>query len=193
MVPMLGAALIISPFSGRIGKRIVRHWNNLALRVFGVSVELRFEGGSSQLDGGGVLVGLNQPSLLDPTAGYAAWDRRVRSIWNFEYALKPFFGWVTVLLGWIIIRQRPEQAKIQLRKAALYAANGGLIYLSAEAKRSIDGSLNAYKKGPVVLAIESQAPIHPVYVVGSRECLAGKIVVDDSDLPVLPSHLGIQW
>lgn len=93
------------------------------------------------------------------------------SIWNIEYALIPFFGWVTVLLGWIIVRQRPEQSKIQLRKAALHARNGGLVHLSAEGKRSLNGELNPYKKGPVVLAIESQAPIYPLYIGGSRHCL----------------------
>lgn len=185
MVPMLGMALLVAPVSGGISWRIIRSWNNIALGLFGVKVETEFEGDPSQLDGGGVLIGLNQQSILDPTVGYAAWDRRIMSIWNIEYALIPFFGWVTVLLGWIIIRQRPEQAKSQLHKAAQYASKGGLVYLSAEGQRSLDGSLSPYKKGPFVLAIESQAPIHPMYIVGSRECLPvgewkirpGKIVI----------------
>jgi 1-acyl-sn-glycerol-3-phosphate acyltransferase len=172
MIPMLGAALIIALFSKDLSWRIVRCWNKLALAIFGVKVTVEFAGNPSQLDGGGVVVGLNQQSLLDPTVGYAAWNQRVMSIWNIEYALIPFFGWVTVLLGWIIIRQKPGQAKAQLRKAAQHAAEGGLIYLSAEGQRSTDGKLNPYKKGPVVLAIESQAPIHPAYMIGSRKCLA---------------------
>ena len=45
------------------------------------------------------------------------------------YAMIPFFGWVTVLLGWIIVRQLPEQAKRQLGKAARHAADGGLVYV----------------------------------------------------------------
>ena len=171
MVPMLGMALLVAPISGNMGWRIIRSWNSIALTIFGVKVEIDFVGDPSQLDGGGILVGLTQQSLLDPTAGYAAWDRRVMSIWNIEYALIPFFGWVTILLGWIIIRQKPDQAKSQLRRAAQYAASGGLVYLSAEGKRSLDGTLNRYKKGPVVLAIESQVPIHPIYMTGSRECL----------------------
>lgn len=171
MVPMLGVALIVAPFSGDMGWRFVRSWSKLALSIFGVEVEVDFEGDPSQLDNGGILVGLTQQSLLDPTAGYAAWNQRIMSIWNIEYALIPFFGWVTVILGWIIIRQNPEQAKAQLQKAARHAAEGGLIYLSAEGQRSKDGGLNPYKKGPVVLAIDSQAPIHPVYMIGSRECL----------------------
>ena len=185
MIPMLGTALLVAPISGNTGWRIIRSWNTIALKIFGVVVESEFEGDLSQFDGGGVLVGLNQQSILDPTVGYAAWDRRILCIWNIEYALIPFFGWVAVQLGWIIIRQRPKQAKRPLHKAAQYAADGGLIFLSAEGKRSVDGNLNPYKKGPVVLAIESQAPIHPMYIIGSRECLPvgewkirpGKIVI----------------
>lgn len=171
MVPMLGAALLVGPVSSHTGWRIVHCWNKLALKIFGVEVECRFADEASQLDRGGVIVGLTQQSLLDPTIGYAVWDRRVMSIWNIEYTLIPFFGWVTLLLGWIIIRQSPAQAKRQLGKAAAHAANGGLVYLSAEGQRSIDGKLNPYKKGPIVLAIEAQAPIHPIYIAGSRECL----------------------
>jgi 1-acyl-sn-glycerol-3-phosphate acyltransferase len=185
MIIMLGAALIVALVSGHIGWRIYRSWCSVSLKIFGVEIVNKFDGDESQLDSGGVIVGLTQQSLIDPTAGYAAWDRRVMSIWNFEYALIPFFGWVTVILGWIIIRQKPEQAKRQLRKAAQHAAQGGLVYLSAEGLRSNDGQLNEYKKGPVVLAIESQAPVHPIYIAGSRKCLPvgewkirpGKIVV----------------
>ncbi|MFT5571528.1 MAG: 1-acyl-sn-glycerol-3-phosphate acyltransferase [Cryomorphaceae bacterium] len=171
MIPMLTAALLVGLLSAKLGWRFFRRWNRISLWIFGVVVETEYEISSTQLDGGGILVGLNQQSLLDPTAGYAAWNQRVMSIWNIEYALIPFFGWVTVLLGWIIIRQNPQQAKRQLHKAAQHAADGGLVYLSAEGKRSVDGNLNLYKKGPVVLAIESQAPIHPMYMIGSRQCL----------------------
>ena len=50
---------------------------------------------------------------------------------------------------------------------------GGIIVgLTAEGRRSEDGRLGPYKKGPVVMAITSQAPIHPVYIAGSRDCMA---------------------
>jgi 1-acyl-sn-glycerol-3-phosphate acyltransferase len=185
MVPMLGMALLVGLVSKNVGWRIIRIWSRVALRIFSVEVEFQFNGDPSQLQQGGILIGLNQQSLLDPTVGYSTWERPVFSIWNIEYALIPFIGWITVLLGWIIIRQNPQQAKRQLRKAAQFAANGGLVYLSAEGQRSRDGSLSPYKKGPFVLGIESQCLIHPMYLAGSRQCLPpgewkirpGKIVI----------------
>ena len=171
MVPMLGGALIVAPISGDLGWHMVRAWNRAALAIFGITLEVQYEVGPEQLEQGGVIVGLTQQSLIDPTAGFAAWDRRVMAIWNIEYALVPFFGWVSFILGWVVVRQWPAQSRKQIEKAARYAANGGLVYLSAEGKRSVDGGLNPYKKGPVVMAIKAQAPIHPAYIAGSRACM----------------------
>lgn len=170
MVPTYATALVVAVVSSQAGWRIVRSWNAFALALFGISVETEFENGPAQLDQGGIIVGLDQQSIIDPTVGYAA-DHRFMSIWNIEYALIPFVGWVSWFLGWVIVRQWPEQSKRQLSKAAAYARSGGLVYLSAEGQRSKDGRLNPYKKGPVVLAIQSQTPIHPLYLHGTRDCL----------------------
>ena len=171
MVPMLGIAIVVAPISLDFSWRFIRSWSETAMQIFGVVVETKYENGQSQLDEGGVLVVLTQQSLLVPTAISSTFDKRLMSIWNVEYALIPFLGWATSLMGWIIIRQWPEQSKRQLRKAALYARNGGLILISAEGMRSTDGELNPYKKGAAVLPIESQAPIHPLYIAGARQCL----------------------
>ena len=145
------------------------------MALFGITIEVQYElgpeAGSAALRDGGVVVGLTQQSLLDPTIGIAGMRQRFLSLWNIEYALLPIFGWVSWTLGWVIIRQWPKQAKRQLNKAAAYAGSGGIVYLSAEGKRSSDGSLNNYKKGPAVLAIQAQANIHPLYLSGSRDCL----------------------
>lgn len=172
MVPMLVAAIIVAPFSVDRSWRIFHSWNRTTMNIFGVVVEVKFDSDQSQLKEGGVIVVLTQQSLMTPMAIGSASDKRFMSILNIEYALIPFLGWATSLQGWVIIKQWPEQAKRQLRKAALYARNGGLTLISAEGKRSIDGELNPYKKGAAVLPIESQAPIHPLYITGARECLA---------------------
>jgi len=171
MVPFLGGALVVAPFSDALSRRLVRAWDKAALSIFGISFEVEYPDGSEQLDQGGIIVGLGQQSLLDPTIGFAAWNRPVNAIWNIEYALIPFFGWVSFILGWVIVRQNPSQSKRQIEKAAKYVADGGLVFLSAEGRRSIDGQLSPYKKGPVVMAINAQAPIHPLYIVGSRSCM----------------------
>ena len=185
MVPMLSVAILVSLVSVNLGWRILRCWNRLALKIFAIELQMEFETDDSDYRNGGVVVSLNQQSILDPTIAYAAWERRILSIWNIEYALIPFFGWSSISVGWIIVRQWPQQAKRQLNKAVQHVRSGGLVHLSAEGKRSLDGDLNPYKKGPVVLAIESRAPILPVYLVGTRNILPpgqwkinpGKVVI----------------
>ena len=77
-----------------------------------------------------------------------------------------------IFFGWIIIRQRPKQAKKTLEKAVSYIQNGGVVYLSMEGRRSKTGSLGLYKKGPVVLAIQANAKIIPSIIQGSSKCLS---------------------
>jgi 1-acyl-sn-glycerol-3-phosphate acyltransferase len=171
MIPLLSLALVLGIVHRRTGWRLVRYWNRFSLWLFGVEVVLQQDCSNDDLSRGGIIVGLNQQSLLDPTIGYSVLDRHWMSIWNIEYALIPLFGWVSWVLGWVIVRQSPGHSQKQLAKAARYAHDGGLVYLSAEGKRSQDGSLSPYKKGPAVLAIHSQSRVFPLYIDGSRHCL----------------------
>lgn len=171
MIPFYLAALLVGLFHRPGGWRIVRAYNRIFLAIFGVKIRLEKECTEEDLDRGAVLVGLTQQSLIDPTFGFAAMDRHYQAIWNIEYALIPVFGWVAWVLGWIIVRQNPQQAQAQLEKAARYAAEGGLTYLSIEGRRSEDGSLSPYKKGPAVLAIQAQTQIIPLFIAGSRACM----------------------
>lgn len=52
--------------------------------------------------------------------------------------------------------------------------------ISIEGKRSKNGSISPYKKGPAVLAIRSKAKIVPVIIEGTRECFGyGKWFKDE--------------
>ena len=131
------------------------------------------------------MVGLTQQSLLDPIIGIAASPKMFMSIWNVEYALIPFIGWISWLFGWVIFRQNQKQSRSKFKKAEAYIRQGGVVYLSIEGRRSIDGSLSSYKKGPAILAIQAEANIIPIIVLGSRNCLpfgewrirSGKVVL----------------
>lgn len=168
---LLGAALLVAPFSARASRSLIRTWSRAALAIFGVSFQVHYTCGAAEPVEGGILAGLTQQSLLEPLLGYASWLRPVQIIWNWEFAVIPFLGWVSFLTGWVIVRQRPAQAHRQLARASRHAGKGGLVYVSVEGQRAPDGRLGPYKKGPVVMAIEAQVPIHPVYIVGSGDCM----------------------
>lgn len=171
LIPMYSLALVVGVFNRSAAWNILICWNQYFLKLFGVEVNIEFADPGPDMSSGGVVVGLNQQSLIDPIIGQVAAPKMFMSIWNIEYAIIPLIGWITLLFGWVIIRQWPKQAKKTLNKAVSYIREGGFVYLSIEGSRSKDGSLGKYKKGPVVLAIQANAKIYPVIIKGSRDCL----------------------
>lgn len=67
-------------------------WNLVFLKIFGVKVNLEYEQQDMDLSSGGVVIGLTQQSILDPTIGIAAAPTMFLSIWNIEYAIIPLVG-----------------------------------------------------------------------------------------------------
>lgn len=171
LIFMYPAAILIGIACRPAAWKIIVAWNQLFLKMFRVDVAVEFKNKHIDLDAGGVMIGLTQQSLLDPIIGMAASPRMYMSIWNIEYALIPFIGWISWIFGWVIIRQNRSQSIRQYKKAENYIRKGGAVFLSIEGKRSIDGSLSRYKKGPAILAIQAEAMIVPLIILGSRNCL----------------------
>jgi 1-acyl-sn-glycerol-3-phosphate acyltransferase len=85
--------------------------------------------------------------------------------------LLPGIGLIAAGFGIPIIRQWPAQAQRQLAGAVRYLDGGGRVWVSIEGRRSKDGQMSAFKKGPAVLAIAAQAPIVPMWIEGGRDVL----------------------
>jgi 1-acyl-sn-glycerol-3-phosphate acyltransferase len=185
MVPWLSFGIIIGLFNNEAGVSIIFSWVRFFLRMYGIEVSVQNENDSTEHLVGCVFTLLSQNSLLDGPVGICAIPRPCRGIVNVEYALIPFFGWSMLIFCWVIIRQWASQAKKTLAKVKTYLQNDGNIWMSIEGKRSKDGSLSQFKKGPVVTAIDAQAKIVPVIIYGTKEVLgygkyrirSGKVVV----------------
>ncbi len=177
---------LIAVFNFNAGWALLKHWNHFFLNIFQVEVACENLNKEKDLQSGNcIYVQLNQESLIDGFVFPMVAPLPYKTVVNIEFALIPFYGWVTAILGWVIIRQRPEQAKRTLEKVVSNLRMGGATGISIEGKRSKDGSLSPYKKGPAVLAIQSGAKIVPVITHGARDCLPhgewkirpGKIIV----------------
>ena len=185
MVPWLSFGILIGLFDGELGVSIIFSWIRFFSRMYGIEVYVRNENDSSERLSGCVFILLNQNSLLDGPVGICAIPRPCKGIVNLEYAMIPFFGWAMWIFCWVIIRQWPLQARKTLAKVESYLQNGGNLWMSIEGRRSKNGSLSQFKKGPVVMAIRAQAGIVPVIIYGTKEVLAygnyrikpGKVVV----------------
>lgn len=119
---------------------------------------------------------LNQTSLIESLAIPACLSTLglyAPTFLNYEYGLLPIIGWNCALLdGVIIVRDWTEQAKGGVEKAVqrMQTYNESF-YMSIEGRRSEDGSLSPFKKGPSVMAIQAQATIIPIFIHGARDIL----------------------
>ena len=183
--PWLSFGIIIGLFNNEAGVNILFSWARFFFRMYGIDIHLQNDNDPKEHLSGCVFTHLSQNSLLDGPVSMSVFPKPCRGIVNIEYALIPFFGWATFIFCWVIIRQWPTQAKRTLAKTEAFLKNGGNIGISIEGKRSKNGSLSKFKKGPVVMAINAQAKIVPVIIYGTKDVLGygklrikpGKVVV----------------
>ncbi len=149
--------------------QIVHRTCELAHRIFGLRVSLRDDNCEDYSDPPYVFICLNQTSLIETFLLPWLVPRPYRVIVNFEYALLPIFGWSSVAMGArVIIRQRPKQAKRAILRAIQDLRRGDTYIISIEGRRSPDGTLQPYKKGAVVMALEAEATVIPVIIRGAQ-------------------------
>ena len=185
MVVWLSTGIIAGLLNKETGINIIFSWVRFFLRLYGIDVHVQNDNDSTEKLSGCVFTLLSQNSLLDGPVGICAIPRPCRGIVNLEYAIIPFFGWAMWIFCWVIIRQWSSQAKKTLARAEAFLQNEGNLWMSIEGKRSENGSLSQFKKGPVVMAIQAQAKIVPVIIYGTKECLgygnwrirSGRVVV----------------
>ncbi|MBC2839840.1 1-acyl-sn-glycerol-3-phosphate acyltransferase [Robiginitalea sp. SC105] len=156
--------------------RIFKSYLHLYFRFFGLKIHFEFEDSSIKTNGNMVFVLLNQSSFLDSLIVPTLPVHKLRGIINIEFALYPVLGWFLALANFVIIRQWSTQAKNTLNRANTFLQKGGNMVISIEGKRSRDGKLNVYKKGPVVMAIKSQSDIVPFIIEGTYQSLPYKSV-----------------
>lgn len=171
VIPGYSLAILLWIFSKKASWNVIVACNKFFFRLFKISLHIEFKAEIDDLLHGGVIVGLNNESVIDPMVGMVASPVLLKSFFNIEYALIPFIGWISWLFGYVIVRQWPAQSRRKILKAITYLRKGGYVFLSIEGQRTKDGALNAYKKGAVVLAIMAQTSIIPIVLHGSRRCM----------------------
>ena len=162
---------VVGPFSKELGRRLYQSWARNSLRIFGITASLQDENDGESLQAPFLYVWLNQSNLAEGAISIYLLPPGFVVI-NIEYALMPLAGMARAFLGdVVIIRQWKRQAKRGIERAAARIIAGESGMISIEGARSADGSLLPYKKGPVVLAIKTQATIIPMVMHGGRDVL----------------------
>jgi 1-acyl-sn-glycerol-3-phosphate acyltransferase len=139
-------------------------WNGV--RLTGVRVETV---GLDQLDAAGTYIFMsNHVSNLDPPILIPLIPRRTSVMVKKELFTYPILGRAMRMGSLVPVDRGNRDAGIEAVKAAKEVIGQGLnMTIYVEGKRSFDGKLLPFKKGPFYLAMECGVPVVPVTIAGT--------------------------
>lgn len=162
------AAVRKSPDLRRVSQEAPRTWARAILRAARVQVEVE---GLEHLprDAPAVLVA-NHESWFDVFALVAHLPVDYRFVGKVELTRIPLFGPAWQAAGHIAIDRGDRQKAIEsLRHAGdLLHREGAVVVMFPEGTRTADGALLPFKKGAFVLAAQTEVPLVPLGIRGSR-------------------------
>jgi len=169
----LGPLAILSVFLTRSGRPVDvlgRIWAKLIVWTCGIQLEV--EGTHHLEPGRSYVIVSNHLSNFDIFCTLARFPATVHFVAKKELLKVPVFGQALAISNHIVIdRQDPESAIRTINAAVARSAGGMCILFYAEGTRSPDGKVGRFKKGGITLAINTQLPILPMSVSGTRKFL----------------------
>ena len=146
-------------------------WNGV--RLTGVGVETV---GLDQLDAAGTYIFMsNHVSNLDPPILIPLIPRRTSVMVKKELFSYPILGRAMRMGSLVPVDRGNRDAGIEAVKAAKEVIGQGLnMTIYVEGKRSFDGKLLPFKKGPFYLAMECGVPVVPVTIAGTHYAMPKK-------------------
>ena len=162
------ASLLRRPHARKgVYERATHDWARLLLTAAGVTVSVEGTEHLSQTEA--QIIVANHQSWFDILAVFYVLPVEVRFVAKKELFAIPFFGGALRALGHVRLdRANLKQAITAYEVASRYIREQRLsVLVFAEGTRSRTGALQPFKSGPFILAIESGAPVVPVYVAGT--------------------------
>jgi 1-acyl-sn-glycerol-3-phosphate acyltransferase len=147
-----------------------RHWGPGMLRLAGA--DLRVDGSPDALADRPAIYVMNHQSSLDIPAAFSVLPVDLRFIAKHTLRKVPFLGWYMSWTGMVFVDRSNSTQAVGTLNAAAERVRGGVSLLAyPEGTRSRDGRILPFKKGPFVLALQAGAPIVPIAIEGSMECM----------------------
>ncbi len=164
---------IFNPYS-RFNTGVMRLWARILLLAAGVRVTV--EGKEHIQPNTSYIIVANHQSHMDIPVLISALPLPIRIISKKELFKIPVFGWGMRAIGILEIdRSNRKQAIATLNRAAEIIREHHLSILAfPEGTRSPDGKIHPFKKGPIILAIDSKIALLPVTVIGTFHILPKK-------------------
>lgn len=166
------AVLLVLLFTrnSRVFHAFCRSWARVTLTICGVRVRVR--GTEHLVPGQGYVYVSNHASMFDIPAVIAAIPDQIRIVYKKELQWIPLFGWGLKFGSYIAIdRGRSVKAQKSLEEAIRKIRNGESVLLFAEGTRTLDGTLQAFKRGAFHIAVQAGVPVVPLTINGSFRIL----------------------
>jgi 1-acyl-sn-glycerol-3-phosphate acyltransferase len=152
--------------SGRLSRRMAGGWGRFLLRLWGVSVDVQ---GKENTPSAAAVYAANHGSALDIPILFAHLPVDFRILHKRSVYLIPVLGWYLYMGGHIgIDRGNPFRAKRSLQRASERIRSGTSVAVFPEGTRSPDASVQRFKRGSFVMALEAAVPVVPVSLVGVK-------------------------
>lgn len=115
----------------------------------------------------------NHESFLDGPLLFLAIPQYARVILKKEIFRIPIIGWAMKFVGFVPVdRKGKKSGRISIERAIRLIRERHYSYLIfPEGTRSLDGKMQAFRRGAFFLAVESQSPIVPITLEGSYELM----------------------
>jgi 1-acyl-sn-glycerol-3-phosphate acyltransferase len=181
---IMGTISLLSTLVDRRGytaHRCARVWARLILITTGVHVDVR---GAVPLVGTSYVFAANHQSFYDIPVIFWTLPHQLRIIAKASLGNFPFVGWHLRLAGHLLLDRDHPGASV-FKKMQRMIGQGASLIIFPEGTRSRDGHVGRFKGGVFLLAIESQLPIVPVSVSGTRQVmLKGRLMTCPGDVIV---------
>ena len=181
---VLGTISLLSTLMDRRGytaHRCARAWAWLILRTTGVRVTVR---GAVPATGTSYVFASNHQSIYDIPVIFDTLPNQLRIIAKASLGNFPFLGWHLRLAGHLLVDRDNPGAAI-FKKMQRMIGQGASLIIFPEGTRSRDGRVARFKGGVFLLAIESQLPVVPISVAGTRHVmLKGRLMTCPGDVTI---------
>lgn len=176
MTMLCGGRILLGAFLGErrilcTCERVTRKWARAVLWIAGVRV--RSVGMENLPPGQPHVLVSNHQSWFDIFSLVVVLPELPRFVGKEELNRIPVFGRAWLACRQVSINRRDQAEAVEaLEKAGRsIREEAASVVMFPEGTRSRDGRLQAFKKGAFVLAIQSGAPVVPVFVAGSGEIM----------------------
>ncbi len=147
-----------------------RVWGRIVLWAAGAKI--RLHGRTPPASEGPFLVVANHASATDIPTGFAAIPYDLRFVSRPLFFKVPFLGWAMSRARHISLDpNKPREAARTLKELGTHFEAGRSVLIYPEGTRSPDGTVQTYKRGSFLTAIQQKIPILPLRMVGTEKIM----------------------